>query len=172
MSSAPQPPQIPQPAPYKSGQYEFTDENNRTISGLSDSMRAFAGLMKILGLVFGIFFALTAVAAYKNMAENNTWHTWGFPVVLGSVGLLAVMFGFWTGSASKSFRKIAETKNEDVWHLMNALGSLRAMFGTMRTMIIVALVLAVIGAVLIGVGLMSGGGGTKPSTPDANASKG
>lgn len=153
-SAAPQPPQVPQPQAYKSTQYEFTDEHNRTISGLAVSMRAFAGLMKILGLVFAVFCALTAVAAYK----STGWHTWGFPVILGAVGLLAVMFGFWTSSASNSFRKIAETKNEDIWHLMNAIGSLQKMYGTMRTMIITALVVAVIGAVLIIIGMWSGTG--------------
>jgi hypothetical protein len=161
MSSAPQPqpPQIPQVQGYKStAQYEFTDEHGRTISGLSDNMRAFATLMKILGLVFFIFCALTAVAAYKNWSEHHVWHTWGFPVILGAIGLLAVTFGFWTSSASNSFRKIAETRNEDVWHLMNALGSLKALYGTMRTMIIAALVVAVIGAVLIVIGMWTGSG--------------
>jgi hypothetical protein len=105
--------------------------------------------MYILGLVFAIFCGLTAIAAVKSAA----WHTWGFPVILGAVALLAVMFGFWTGSASGSFRKIVETRNQDVWHLMNALGSLRKMYGTMRAMIIFAVILAVIGAVLIAFGI-------------------
>jgi flagellar biosynthesis protein FlhB len=143
---------VPQPQGYKSTQYEFTDEHNRTVSSLSNSMRAFAGLMKILGLVFAIFCALTVVAAVK----SDGWHNWGWPVILGAIGLLAVMFGFWTSSASNSFRKIAETKNEDVWHLMNALGSLKNMYATMRTMIIAALVLAVVGAILIAIGMMTG----------------
>lgn len=149
MSSAPQPPQIPQPQGYTSAQYEFTDENNRTISGLAVAMRSFASLMYVLGLVFAIFAGLTGVAA----ARSNGWHTWGFPVILGAVALLAVMFGFWTGSAAGSFRKIVETKNQDVWHLMNALGSLKTMYGTMRAMIIFAVILAVVGAVLIAFGL-------------------
>lgn len=153
MSSAPQPPQVPQPQGYTSGQYEFSDENNRTISGLAVAMRSFATLMYVLGLVFLVFGGLTAGAAYQNMQKSGNWHTWGFPVILGAVALLAVMFGMWTGSASKSFRKIVETRNQDVWHLMNALGSLRNMYGTMRMMIIFAVVLAVIGAVLIAFGM-------------------
>jgi hypothetical protein len=153
MSSAPQPPQVPQPQGYTSAQYEFSDENNRTISGLATAMRSFASLMYILGLVFLLFAALTSVAA----SRADAWHTWGFPVILGAVALLAVMFGFWTGSASGSFRKIVETRNQDVWHLMNALGSLRNMYGTMRVMILVAVILAVIGAVLIAFGLYSAG---------------
>ena len=51
---APQPPQIPGQVPFKSAQFEFTDEHNRTFSGLSDSMRAYANLMKILGGVFAL----------------------------------------------------------------------------------------------------------------------
>ncbi len=153
MSSAPQPPQIPQPQGYTSTQHEFSDENNRTISGLAVAMRSFATLMYVLALVFLAFCALSAAAAYTNMEKTKNWHTWGFPIILGAVTLLAVMFGFWTGSASKSFRKIVETRNQDVWHLMNALGSLRKMYGTMRMMIIFAVILAVIGAVLIAFGM-------------------
>ncbi|MEO2090615.1 MAG: hypothetical protein ABGY75_14110 [Gemmataceae bacterium] len=73
--------------------------------------------------------------------------------VVVSVVALAVMFGFWTGSAAVSFRKIVETRNQDVWHLMNALGSLKSMYGTMRAMIIFAVILAVVGAALIAFGL-------------------
>jgi hypothetical protein len=160
MSSAPQPPQVPQPQPYTSSQYEFNDESNRTISGLATAMRSFASLMYILGLVFGVFAVLAGVAASK----ADGWHTWGFPVILGAIALLAVMFGFWTGSASGSFRKIVETRNQDVWHLMNALGSLRNMYGTMRTMIIAAVVLAVIGGILIAIGLSNGSPATPPTT--------
>jgi hypothetical protein len=155
MSSAPQPqpPQIPQVQGYKStAQYEFTEENSRTVSDLARSMGAFSSLMKILGLVFGIFFALILAVLLKSEAGWSGWHNFGFPIILGAIALLSVMFGFWTGNASKSFRKIAETKNEDVWHLMNALGSLKSMYGTMRLMIIGALVLSVVGGLIIFLG--------------------
>ena len=48
--------------------------------------------------------------------------------------------------------------------MMNALGSLKALYGTMRMMIIVALVVAVVGAVLIVIGMWSGTGVTTPTT--------
>jgi hypothetical protein len=151
----PQPPQVPQPQAYTNpAQYEFTDENNRTISELSVAMRAYSGLMYVLGLVFAVFLILTAVSAYK--ADPPWFGAWGFPVVLGAVTLICLAFGFWTSSAAGSFRKIVETRNQDVWHLMNALGSLKNMFGTLRTMIIIAIVLSVIGGILVGIGLMSG----------------
>lgn len=159
MSNVPQPPQVPQPQGYTSTQYEFNDEHNRQISGLATAMKSFASLMYILGLVFGIFLVLTALAAAK--ADPHRFGNWGFPLVLAAVMLVSVAFGFWTSSASGSFRKIVETRNQDIWYLMNAVGSLRSMFGTLRTMIIVALVLAIVGGVLVAVGLMSGA----PTTP-------
>ena len=50
----PTPPAIPPQVPFKSAQQEFGDEQNRTISGLSDALRAFAFLLKILGAVFAV----------------------------------------------------------------------------------------------------------------------
>ena len=44
--------------------------------------------------------------------------------------------------------------NEDVWHLMNAVGSLRSMYGLMRAIIFGTLVLSVIGFGLIVFGMM------------------
>ena len=62
-----------------------------------------------------------------------------------------------TGSAATSFRKIVETHNEDVWHLMNAVGSLRAMYGLLLTIILGALVLAVVGLGMVAFGLSGRG---------------
>ena len=62
--------------------------------------------------------------------------------------------GFWTGGAATSFRKIVETKNEDIWHLMNALGSLHNMYGLLRTIILGSLVLAVVAGAMIAFAMM------------------
>jgi len=150
MSTAPQPPQIPQQVPFKSGQFEFTDEHNRTFSGLSDAMKSFANLMLILGLAFGILALISGLMAYADKGS------WGLPIGFGAVTVLVLAFGIWTGSSSKSFRKVAETKNEDIWNLMNALGSLKSMFGLMRLLTIATLVLLVVAGAIMAFGMFSG----------------
>ncbi len=145
-----QPPQIPQQVPFKSGQFEFTDEHNRTFSGLSDAMKSFANLMMILGLVFGVLLIIATIMAYADKGS------WGLPIGFGAVTLLALAFGFWTGSASKSFLKVSQSNNEDVWNLMNALGSLKNMFGFMRMVTIATIVLLVVAAAILAFAAFSG----------------
>jgi hypothetical protein len=74
-----------------------------------------------------------------------------------SAAVLCTCTAFWTGSSAGSFQKIVETKNEDVWHLMNALGRLCSLFGMLRTLILAALVLLVVGLALGASGWMSAG---------------
>jgi hypothetical protein len=141
MSSSPAPP----PA-----KYEFTDEQNRTISGLADAMRTVASLMQILGLAFAIFFGLQLAAAVQTQAGYG-------PVAgLAAAALLFLAIGFWTGGVAKSFRKVVETKNEDLWHLMNALRTLHNMYSLLKTLIVGGLVLAVVGVALVVAGFLKG----------------
>ena len=134
----------PSPTPeFRSNQYEFTDEQNRTIGALSDGMRTAATLVQLLGLALLVFTGLSAYQAIKVEGAN-----WGPAAGLAAGTLFALAVGFWTGSAAHSFRRIAETKNEDVWHLMNALESLRNMYGLLRGVVLVSLAL-----VMVGIGL-------------------
>ena len=142
-------PDLPPMKEFKSAQYEFNDEQNREFSALADAMRVTAGLMQLAGLAFVVLTALTVAHAI-----NANTGGYGPAVGLGAAALLCLCVGFWTGGAATSFRKVAETKNEDVWHLMNAVGSLRAMYGLMRTIILGSLVLAVIGLGLIAFGML------------------
>ena len=145
-------PDLPPIKEYKSAQYEFNDEQNREFSSLADAMRVTAGLMQLVGLAFVVLAALTAVHA-MNAAGDNKLGVYGPAIGLGAAALVCLSIGFWTGGAATSFRKVAETKNEDVWHLMNAVGSLRAMYGLLRTIILGSIVLAVIGLALVGFAL-------------------
>ena len=142
-------PDLPPMTEYKSVQYEFNDEQNRAFSALADAMRVTAGLMQLAGLAFVVMAALTVAHAINAQTSG-----YGPAVGLGAAALLCLCVGFWTGGAATSFRKIAETKNEDVWHLMNAVGSLRAMYGLLRTIILGTLVLAVVALGLIAFALM------------------
>lgn len=140
MSTPPEP--TPAPAEYKSGQHEFSEEHNRTIAGLADSMRVVASLMQLLGLAFAIFFAFQLLHTLKN--RDNF-----FPAIgLGASMLLCLAFGFWTSGAAASFRKIVETKNEDLWHLTKALKNLHNMYATMRAIVYCGLLLAVVGVAM------------------------
>lgn len=141
----------PQPPQFKSGQYEFNEEQNRQFSALAESMVAFALLMKLLGLAFGVLLGLHLAGNLKTSGHGPT-------TGLGAATLLCLAFGFFTGSASASFRKIVETKNADVWHLMNAVGQLQNMFGFLRFLILAAIVVAAIGAALAAASLFTSGG--------------
>jgi len=137
------------PAPgspeFKSGQYEFNAEQNRTIGELAAAMAVVATLMKVAGLVFLIFFGLVLYEAIQTSPPLRGYA----PVVgLGAAALLCLAIGFWTGGSAHSFRRIVESQNRDIWHLMNALGSLRDMYALLRTIIIGALVVAAIGVAL------------------------
>ncbi|HEY1191778.1 MAG TPA: hypothetical protein VGE74_29370 [Gemmata sp.] len=141
-------PDLPPIKEYKSQQYEFSDEHNREISALADAMRVTSGLMLLVGLAFAVLAALTAAQVAKSGGN------YGAAVGLGAAALLCLCVGFWTGGAATSFRKVVETKNEDVWHLMKALGALRAMYGLLRTLIFGSLVLAAVGLGLVGFALL------------------
>jgi hypothetical protein len=140
-------PDLPPIKEYKSAQYEFNDEQNKAISGLTDAMRVVAGLMQLLGLAFVVLCALSVAAAVQ--AGGG----YGPAIGLGAAALLCLCIGFWTGGAAGSFRKIVDTKNEDIWHLMNALGSLHNMYGLLRTIILGSLVLAVVALALVAYGM-------------------
>jgi hypothetical protein len=150
MSTAPTPPapDIPPIKEYKSAQYEFNDEQNRAISALADAMQVVAGLMQLLGLAFVVLCALSATGAIQLGSG------YGPAIGLGSAALLCLCIGFWTGGSAASFRKIVETKNEDIWHLMNALATLNGMYGLLRTIILGSLVLAVVAGAMIAYGFM------------------
>ena len=141
-------PDLPPIKEYKSAQYEFNDEQNKDFSALADAMRVTTNLMLLAGLAFVVLTVLSATQAVQAHAN------YGPAVGLGAAALLCLCVGFWTGGAATSFRKIAETKNEDVWHLMNAVRSLRSMYGLLRTIILGSLVLVAIGAGLLAFGLL------------------
>jgi hypothetical protein len=139
-------PDLPPIEPHRSAQYEFNDEQNKDISALADAMRVTAGLAQLLGLAFVVLCVMALIGARESGG-------YGTASGLGAAALFFLCVGFWTGSSATSFRKIVETKNEDIWHLMNALGSLRNMYNLLRTIILGSLVLAVIALALIAISL-------------------
>lgn len=136
-------PDLPPIEAHRSSQYEFNDEQNRQISGLVDAMRVTGGLMQLMGLALVV---LTCMSVALGVQAGGGY---GPAIGLGAAALLCLCIGFWTGSSATSFRRIVETKNEDIWHLMNALGSLEKMYGLLRTIILASLVLAVVALALV-----------------------
>lgn len=133
----------------RSTRYEFTDEQNKTISHLADGMGAVGTLLKMLGLTFVIFLGLQVYQATRGGADYGT------VAGLGVGTLICLAIGFWTGGSAHSFRRIVETKNEDIWHLMNALEGLRNMYGLLRSLIVLCLVLVFAGFALTGYAIMT-----------------
>jgi len=113
-------------------------------------MSVVATLLQLLGLVFGL------VAGLQAAAVQQLGYGIGPPIGLGVAALLFLALGFWTGSAARSFRRIVESRNEDLWHLMNALGKLHSMYSLLRTLILGSIVLVVVAAVIIAVNLIQG----------------
>jgi hypothetical protein len=131
---------------FKSEQYEFNDEHNKEFSQLADAMTGVGNLLKILALAFVIFFGLLVYDVVQTKSGN-----YGPAAGVGAGMLFFVAMGFWTGSAAHSFRRIVETKNEDIWHLMNAVSSLKNMYSMLKGIIMLSLVLVVVGVTLLAV---------------------
>jgi hypothetical protein len=128
---------------FKSEQYEFSAEQNKTINELASSMEVVAMLMKATGTIFLIFFALMLVKAVQLRTGYG-------PVIgLGAAMLICLSIGFWTSGSAGSFRTIVESKNQDVWHLMKALNKLHNMYSLLRTIILGSLITLVIGLALL-----------------------
>lgn len=137
---------------FRSNQYEFSDEHNKAFSALADAMGSVSTLLKLLGLSFVVFFGLLITHA----VQTNSGY--GPAAGVGSAMVLILAMGFWTGSAAHSFRRIVETKNEDIWHLMNAVESLKNMYGMLKTLAMLGLVLVVVGVTLLAVTWSQKGG--------------
>lgn len=62
----------------------------------------------------------------------------GIAIFTGVTGLVFLLQGLWTRSSASSFQKIVDTQSHDIEHLMNAVGSLQAMYGQIRLLLGVA----------------------------------
>jgi hypothetical protein len=71
----------------------------------------------------------------------------GLAIFTGVTGLIFLLQGVWTRSSAASFQKIVDTRGNDISHLMDAVGSLQAMYGQVHMLLVVGLLagLAAIG---------------------------
>lgn len=106
--------------------YEFSLEQNEVIASLATNMNI-VGVISILG---GI---LLLGAGVIQLAKGG--------VAALIQGALALVVGMLTVQAASAFRKIVDTRGDDIGHLMSALGSLRSLYRLQVILLCIALAL-------------------------------
>jgi hypothetical protein len=114
-------------------EFEFTAEQNETIQLLSHRMKWVGGFQ----ILSGIGAIIAAIALFAKSQEP-------FALLLAGVVLLVV--GLYTSSASKSFSDIVTTTGADITHLIEAVQTLKSLYNIqfwliMAYVIIVGLVI-------------------------------
>ena len=71
-------------------------------------------------------------------------HLWGIAIGAGATGLFYLLLGIWTRSAAGSFRKIVDTRGNDIRNLMDGLGSLHRMYSLLYTLLVLILLAGVV----------------------------
>ena len=115
-------------------QFEFTAAQNETIQVLSHRMRWVGGFQIISGI--GVI-----VAGIVVFARGDE----GYALLL--TGVLLLVIGFYTISASKSFSDIVQTVGADITHLMEAVRTLKSLYNIQFWLVIAYLV--IIGLLLL-----------------------
>ena len=116
----------------ESREYEFSSSQNELIKNLADKMRFVAYFMiaaGVLGAIGGLFNLRTGLGAIIN-------------------GVVYILIGVWTNSASAAFLRIVDTQGNDIENLMGALGELRKLYTLQYWLLIVALIFIAIALVL------------------------
>jgi hypothetical protein len=111
-------------------EYEFTPQQHEVFAGLASAM-SFVGICIII---------LAVLSFVSGFAGNPG----GF--IAGGIYLL---LGIWTMSAANSFRRIVDTKGQDITNLMAAIESLRSLYNLQRILILIGLVIMGIAFVIL-----------------------
>lgn len=148
----PSPPHVHEPGHPIEGQgFEFSHHQDDVILKLSRRMR-------FVGIFFVVSSGIVGIAALVAFFLSP---------LLGLFYLLVLMpellVGIWTIHASSSFRRVVETRGQDIPHLMIALSSLRKLYTLMFWLLVAALafmILAIVAGVFFWMtGMMPGSGG-------------
>jgi hypothetical protein len=80
-------------------------------------------------------------ASQHSLDQIPTGHNFlsGLAIFTGITGLIFLLQGIWTRSSAASFQKIVHTRGNDIDHLMNAMGSLAAMYGQIYRLLLTGL---------------------------------
>jgi hypothetical protein len=121
--------------------YEFTGEQNKLMTNLSQRLR-------FVGLAFTVLGILQSFLSFINST--------GFSIAVGIAGgLLFISIGVLMVRASVAFRSIVETEGHDIENLMQALHELLSMYNLQFWSLVVsgALILIVIGQAVFSLSL-------------------
>ena len=115
-------------------EFEFTAAQNETIQVLSHRMRWVGGFQ----IVSGIGVIIAGIVAFTRGHE-------GYALLL--TGVLLLVIGLYTISASKSFSDIVQTAGADITHLTEAIRTLKSLYNIQFWLVISYLI--IIGLLII-----------------------
>lgn len=146
------------------GQYEFTGDQNALIDTLSRKMSTVGTFLLLIGLgtlvLAGLGFmptvtdslpglpngtppeVLDAVKRYTAFAAEQRTQVYYGALASALQALILIVSGVYVRRSARSFRQIVETAGRDISHLLDALGSLRGLFGLLSTLLMLALLIA------------------------------
>jgi hypothetical protein len=113
--------------PAQQQEYEFTEEQDKKIVKLAGKMKWVAICLMGIG----------GVSIFANLVRGSNLMSLLFAVVYA-------LTGYWTFGASKSFRKIVDTRRKDITHLMAAIEKLFNVYNLQFWAIIIAGVVMVL----------------------------
>jgi UDP-N-acetylmuramyl pentapeptide phosphotransferase/UDP-N-acetylglucosamine-1-phosphate transferase len=113
-------------------QYEFSDDQNRSIRDLAGRM-VWVGTF---GLALGAMLAVLGILTLDQLG-----------VVITPLGLLILPSALWTRRTGGSFQKVVETEGSDIDNVMSAIDDMRKLFTLFYWLALVAIVFALIGLV-------------------------
>ena len=118
--------------PTSSDHYEFTTDQERVVSRLGNSLRWTSLPLISLGLLVVIELLMYAIWLWRRGAYDNLQLA-ALPlfllVFLLGIAIMLVGIGERVGRAGVSFQRIAQTRGNDMGHLMSALSHLDKVWG-------------------------------------------
>ncbi|ADV62076.1 hypothetical protein Isop_1491 [Isosphaera pallida ATCC 43644] len=126
-------------------QYEFNENENRIIDGLSSSIGWAAWLHKMAAVVA---LAAASLLVFGELYRTSTLNDWQIPAGLALLGAAVWIVGLRLGRAARSFHEIVARRDEDVSYLIQGLRSLDDAFRPMALVARMVLFLGVVAVVL------------------------
>jgi hypothetical protein len=111
-----------------SDHYEFTPDQERVVFRLGNSLRWTSLPLISLGLLVLIDLLMYCIWLWRRGQYDNLQLA-ALPLFLLGIAIMFVGIGAWVGRAGSSFQRIAETRGDDMHHLMSALGHLDKVWG-------------------------------------------
>ena len=129
--------------------YEFTEEQNKTVGSLAYLMRGvgfFYALFGLIGIALYGYLLVDMVLVFKNeLSQLVSWELIRLQSVQNFLTAIILFFlGLVLFSASNHFKHVVTTKGDDIGHLMTALSRLRSAFRALYILIVVLLAVVVI----------------------------